>query len=369
MSRSAALSTAIVVLAALIGVGTGAGVALLSSDDSPADDSSQRRRTPSTSPTTNSASAATPSTGASPSHLLYFADRVIYDGDRKVEYEPTRGSRVGNLARTSEGWVVFERFGQDGSRLVLVARDGDTSVLPVTDPHSFDVSPDTTAVAAPVGSDSVGFFDTATGGRLRTLTTPGVMVRSVRYGGEDLFVDGTTPEGRSVWQRYDPEADALSPLEVRLPNDEADISDVSVDGRYLLSGYPQGESACTAAYDLLGASKPQWSSCAFTDLGGSSFSPDAERLVVSAKNSSGAMNAHLAVVDRRSGSVLANVPVTGAIDGSWASDDELVVEAATSAALERFTLHRCPADGGACSDLLGASTGAPASNASPGRNR
>ena len=99
--------------------------ALIGRDDPAAAEAPVGSVTPtnSTSPSTPADSPAT-SPPATPTTLepdtpdaLYYADGKIHDGDRKVLYHPRFQSTVANLSRVASGWVVMERFGQDGSRL------------------------------------------------------------------------------------------------------------------------------------------------------------------------------------------------------------------------------------------------------------
>ena len=179
--RSWLVTATVIVVAAMVGLGAGVTTALIGRDDSaaadtPADDPSTTNSTspspPSDSPPTTPPATPTTVEPDTPD-ALYYADGKIHDGDRKVAYQPRFQSTVANLSRVVSGWVVMERFGQDGSRLVLVSDKGDTTEVDVKDPHWYAVSPEGTGLAVPDYDDpnQIDFVDTGEGTVISTITT------------------------------------------------------------------------------------------------------------------------------------------------------------------------------------------------------
>lgn len=404
MNRPAALSTAIVVMAGVVGVGAGALVGVLgdgggaaakdatgrpnnsgtsasSTPSGPSQDGGSNsssfaptNTTSDTDSTTTSGTTSAANTGGttSPSapatgEPLYYVDGVIHDGSTQVSYQPTFQSQVSALDRTEAGWVVLERSGQDSSQLMLVDVDGGVTPIELEDPHSFDVSPAGDAVAVPYGGEgAVEFVDPKDGSTISTLQTSVAAVIHVRFAGDELLFDGTGAGGAVSMWRYDISADRIASLDIKVPGKYASLEDASVDGRYAVAGYVTGNTSCVAVFQLDGSKSPLWKSCDNAPLGGSTLSPDGQRLVLTPSGKGGQSISGLTVAETATGAEIGTLPVDRSLEAAWADDSHVLVEAATSDAYTSFTLSLCTATG-SCAGLPDANAAHPADDVAAGR--
>jgi hypothetical protein len=333
------------------------------SDPSPASTSAPTTSQPGTTTSdTPPRSTSTPPT--STGGLLYFADGVIHDGSQQVAYHPQFQADVARVSRTGSGWIVFERFGQDGSRLVLAAHDGTTIPIDLASPHGYDVSPAGDAIAVPTGdSGHISLVNPADGSELGSVTTRLHWVRQVNFAGEDsLIVDGG---GRSDLLRYDFPNDRVSPLRLHVPGHDVTVEDVSAGGTYLLAGYASGNRSCAAAFNLDGSAQPLWTTCRFSPNGSTSISPDGRRVALVRGSNAGESAPDFTVFDLSEGSIVGSVTVGFPLGVAWVDSAHLLIESATDSSYSTYTLQNCAVASVSCSDVLG-SGAAPAADVAAG---
>lgn len=371
-------ATAIVSVAALVGLGGGFLVAKVrhsvaaptTTGAGAASTSPQLPQSASETPTGPSISRTSkpPPTSAQPNlaaDLLYFAEGVIHDGPQRVTYTPQFQASVAAVSRTASGWLVFERSGQDSSRLVLVDASGSTIPLDAADPHSFDVAPRGDAIVVPADTGQIDVIDPADGSVLGTVTTPLEEVRQVRFAGNDAVIfDGGGAAGRLRVLRYDFASDRVSPVHLAKSAGEVTLEDVSFDGTYALVGALSGNRSCAAAFDLRGSAPRLWSSCRYAPSAGTSISPDGTRVAVLSAGGSSASAAGFTVLDVRTGAPLASVPASSPVGATWIDATHLLVESAVNNDYATFTLQTCTVPDGACTDVAGAQ--APADDVAAG---
>lgn len=376
--RSGTVAMSIVSVAALIGVGGGIVAAKFGDNGTP--EGAGRTggtglSSPSSGPSGTAATSVSPgppspsSSGPLPESggRLYFADGVIYDGTNQIAYQPQFQSDIASVTRTDSGWLVFERIGQDSSRLVLVDFDGSTSLIQAGDPHSFDVSPDGNAVAVPHdGGPKIDIINPSDGSLIASVTTLLSSVRQVRFAGNDLVFDGYGAGNTLRILRYDFSLDRLPPVRVDVPGGEATVEDVSADGRYLVAGYLSGDSSCVATFDLSGSAQPLWSSCDNSPAGGTSISPDGTSVILLPASQDGASASSLTVAELATGTPIGTVEAGLLLDATWVDPAHLLVQSATDDDYSAFTVAECTVDDGTCEELTGARAESPARDAAAG---
>ncbi len=378
MHRSSLVGAAVISAAAMFGVGAGVTTALVRSSvggDSPA--ASAPTTHGSTSPT-GPASPATPaalppassSTPGPDANALYYVDGTIHDGNTAVAYQPRFQTNVASLARTAAGWVVDERFGQDGRRLVLVGADGSTTQVRANDPHWYDVSPAGDAIAVPDSDDPgvVDVVDGTDGTVLSTLTSGYTRVVNALFTGEDasLVLLVTDAHDRETLVRYDTSEDRLSILR-RVPGEGGTLVGVDEAGHRLLMEYLSGGRSCVAVLDLQRNARTLWRSCQFRPLGRAGVSPDGARVALaSASDALGTVTA-LNVLDAATGRKTSSVRIDSGyrlIDATWSDPDHLVVQG-TDDNFTSATLSLCTV-GVRCDSVAGASPDDSAEDVAPG---
>ena len=332
MQRSWTVTATIIVVAAVVGLGAGVATALVGRDSTHA---------PSSGPTTSDTTITTPEqTGGTTTTVaavepLYYADGTIYDGETRVGYTPSFHATVANLSRTEHGWVLKERFGQDGSRLVLVDTQGATTPVRVTDPHWYDVSPGGQALAVPDYDDPnvIDFVDTGDGTVISRLTTAlGSRVVNARFtgSGDDLVVLGDDVEAQaSTLAIYHTDRDAFDVL--RPPPGGATATLVGADarGRHVLVEYFRANQPCVAVLDLTRDGRPLWTSCEYRPLGTDGVSPDGDSVAVAASAAAIGTVTDLTVLHADTGSRSASVRISSGyrlIDATWADSTHVVVQ-------------------------------------------
>ncbi len=379
--RSWLVTATVIVVAAMVGLGAGVTTALIGRDDPAAADAPIGSVTPtnSTSPSTPADSPAT-SPPATPTTVepdtpdaLYYADGKIHDGDRKVPYQPRFQSTVANLSRVASGWVVMERFGQDGSRLVLVSDKGDTTEVDVKDPHWYAVSPEGTGLAVPDYDDpnQIDFVDTGEGSVISTITTElGSRVVDATFTGQDddlLILGDDVEAGESTLAVYHSASDDFETLMnppggvgLRLVGGASEGTRVLIE--YLLRGKP-----CVTVLDLTDDGRPLWKSCQYRPLGDAGVSPDGDSVALAAASAGLGTVTELTVVDAETGSKTGAVRISSGfrlIDATWADSSHLVVQGANDAFTEE-TIDLC-AIGTGCTSARDASPDNPAEDVAPG---
>jgi len=379
--RSWMVTATVIVVAAFIGLGAGVTTALVSRDDSAAADSpadpttSTNADTPSSPPDTppSTATSTTPTNTPAPVDALYYADGKIHDGDQKVAYQPRFQSTVANLSRVANGWVVRERYGQDGSRLVLVTEDGDTTAVDLKDPHWYAVSPEGTGLAVPDDDDPnvIDFVDTGDGSVISTLETSlGTRVVDATFTGQDddLLILGDDLELKeSTLALYHSDSDGFETLTnppggagLRLVGGAPDAKRVLIE--YTLRGEP-----CVAVLDLTSDGEPLWKSCQYRPLGDSGVNPDGDAVALAASSAGLGTVTELTIVDAETGAETGAVRISSGfrlIDATWADSDHLVVQGANDAFTEE-TIDICSIGSG-CTSAHDASPDHPAEDVAPG---
>lgn len=382
-SRSLVLATTVVSVAALVGVGGGYVASKFGSADRPtaaepnstlsqptSGAGSVHPSTPTGSAPSTTASATTATTTSSEAPLLavplYYADGAIHDGTAAIDYSPRFSADVSGVTRTNSGWLVSERIGQDGSRLVLVSTAGDATPVDSRDPHSFDVSAEGNAVAVPrLTRPVIDIIDPADGARVMSVTTPLASVRQVRFAGTSLVFDGYSRSGKLQILRTDFRSDQMAVVGLRVPVGEATLEDVSADGTLGVAGYLSGSRPCIAGFELQGDSTPLWTKCGVTPAGGTSISPDGTSVAVLTAGGPSGSPPSIQTVSTQSGAVTGVVAATLPVGATWADSSHLLVESATDNSYTAYTLSRCTLTGD-CAALPGADTGDPAADVAAG---
>lgn len=339
MRRSTALAVAIVTLSGGIGLGGGVLAATVTRHGS-----------------SNQPAVASP---------IYYLDGVIHDGTTTVSFHPSAGRTVLAVVRTLDGWVVSERAGQDEGALVLVHPNGTTKTVDTLGGTGFEVSPDGDAIAFGYGTGSAVRVVSPFNGRvLQRLTAPLASTRELRYGGDQLVVDGFTQTGALHIVRDDFVSDRWLPVRLDLPGSPS-LEDVSSDGSRIVVSYLHNDVPCTAVARLDKPTLPTWASCAEQPGAHSSFSPDGSTLLTIDDPSGGA--AGIVAVRAADGHRVRVFPGSRWLTGlSWVSNDDLLIASATSAQYDAFTLRQCAISTGTCHYLPGATPHAPASSAAVG---
>jgi hypothetical protein len=345
--RSRIVTATVIAVAAMIGLGAGVTTALVGKDDATAADGPETPigstdtspdGVPSSSGTTSTTEAettGTPSPAGDTVEALYYADGVIHDGETTVDYQPRFQSTVSNVSRVAEGWVVKERFGSDGARLVLVAEDGSTTPVDVRDPHWYAVSPGGDALAAPNYDDpnQIDFVDTSDGGVFSTLTAAlGTRVVNATFTGtgDDLLVLGDDVElGQSKLAVYHADTDRFEDLQSPPGGAGSRLVGSAAQGTRVLVEYLLHDKPCVAVLDLTADARPLWKSCQYRPLGAAGVSPDAESVALAPATAALGTVTDLTVADATNGLKTGSVRISSGyelIDASWADPTHLVVQ-------------------------------------------
>jgi len=315
MRSTRVLTTTVLGLSAVMGLGTGAVAGLVGDDP--------RKPTPSPKSAQPPPAKTEPST-ATPPPLLYWADGQIHDGDMFVPYEPE--GEVASLARLNGGWLSFDRSGSDDSRLVVVATDGTTTVLPGLSPHSFDVSPDREYVAYQDGT-SVTVVWVSDASVVAELHPPVTELGSMAWAGDgSLIIDGDTAT-EPVIARLDIDSGAAEHLPVIPTGDYPQIDDVSADGSLLLVSTVQDGSSCLTAYAIDAGSRQMWSRCGVVSWSRRSFSPDGASVLVAAEDQVGTVGpGAYEVLDAATGESRATIDTDASTGAEWSTASTVLVE-------------------------------------------
>ncbi|MGA9346845.1 MAG: hypothetical protein WBV37_17220 [Nocardioidaceae bacterium] len=364
MQRSRLVAVAVVTAAAMLGLGAGVTTALVRASVSP----SSTAAPPPTSPKTSATAPST--TPAAGEDDLYYVDGTIHDGSIDVAYQPRFQTNVASLARTTSGWVLDERFGQDGSRLVLLGADGSRTAIRVTGAHWYDVSPDGAAIAVPDRRDPgvVDFVDVADGKVLSKLTSGYTrVVNAVFTGGDDqLVLLVADAQNHETLLRSDTRLDRLEPLH-RVPGQGATLVGVDEAGRHLLMEYLAGSRQCVAVLDLERNAAPLWRSCDYRPLGHAGMSPDGGSVAVAASSDAIGTVTALSVLDAATGDKTSSVRIDSGfrlLDATWTDAEHLVVQG-TDDNFATATLYLCTLGVG-CDSVPGAGPDDPAKDVAPG---
>jgi hypothetical protein len=368
MRRSWVVTAAVIVAAAMLGLGAGVTTALFSRDD--AGTPSSGRSTTGAPTTPGDATGAT--TAPAPSDALYYADGTIHDGTTEVAYQPRFQATVADVSRTDDGWVVKERFGQDGSRLVLVGPDGATTPVQITDPHWYDVSPAGNALAVPDDDlTKIDFVDTGDGTVISTLASGlGGRVVNARFtgAGDDLVVLGSDGKARgSTLAVYHTDSDAFE--ELQRPPGGATSTLVGADdqGTHVLLEYFRASKPCVAVLDLTDDGRSLWKSCRYRPLGSDAVSPDGDSVALAASSAPIGTVTDLSIVSAGTGDRSASVRISSGfrlIDATWSDSAHLVVQGANDA-FTGETIDLCSVAAG-CDSVPDASPDRPADDVAPG---
>jgi hypothetical protein len=383
--RSWIVTATVIVVAAMVGLGAGVTTALVGRDDpaaadTPADTASSTgvsSGTPSDSPDTTAATTSTPSTPTTTAPgtaaALYYADGTIHDGDQEIAYQPRFQSTVANLSRVLSGWVVKERFGQDGARLVLVAADGSATPVGVKDPHWYAVSPEGTGLAVPDYDDpnQIDFIDTGDGSVISSLTaTSGSrVVNAVFTGvGDDLLILSDDVEGgESTLALYHADADGYDTLQSPPGGATSRLIGADSQGTRVLLEYLLRNKPCVTVLDLTDDATPMWKSCQYRPLGGAGVSPNGDSVALATASAGIGTVTVLSVLDADSGGETGAVRISSGfrlIDATWADSTQLVVQGANDAFTEE-TIDICTI-GSECISSRDASPDNPARDVAPG---
>ncbi len=364
MQRSWIVTAAVIVVSGLLGVGAGVTTALVAKSGEP--------KTPTGPGATSTTSDSPRNPRAAPVDALYYVDGTIRDGQTEVAYQPRFQASVANLSRTASGWVVRERFGQDGTRLVLVDRAGDSTRVDVKDPQWYDVSPQGNAVAVPANDDPrrIEFVDPADGSLLSTLTptVDGQVVKALFTGsGHDLVVLGDSAGSRrSTLVRYEAGSDSFQSLRPP-PGAAARMVAVDASGTRLLMAYTLGSRECVALLDLDRNAAPLWKSCDYRPLGIAGVSPDGSRVALASASADRGTVTELSIVDADTGAKTGAVRISSGfrlIDMTWADATHVVVQGANDA-FTTDTIDICSIKRG-CHSVPGAGPDDPAEDVAPG---
>lgn len=383
MQRSWIVTATVIAVAALVGIGAGVTTALVGG--SPGPDQAAGSRTPTgggqtgtdptgTDQTTPAGSVGT--TADATTNALYYADGTIHDRQTKVAYQPRFQSTVTNLARTASGYVVKERFGQDGSRLVLIDAEANTTAVDIQDPHWFSVSPQGTGLAVPDYGDPnvIDFVDTTDGSVISTLTTttrPGSGIVNAVFTGvadELLILSDDFRAGRSTLalNRAD-DADGYLTLSTPPGGETSRLIGVDSKGTRVLLEFLLGDKPCVAVLDLTDDARPLWKSCQYRPLGSAGVSPDGARVALAAASAEIGSVTELSVLEADTGQATGAVRISSGfrlIDATWADAGHLVVQGANDA-FTAETIDVCSVSEG-CQSVPDASPDRPATDVAPG---
>ncbi len=363
MQRSRLVAVAVVTAAAMLGLGAGVTTALVRDSASPS------AAAPSaTSPET---SVATPTTTpALGDDALYYVDGKIHDGDTVVAYRPSSQTNVASLARTASGWVLDERFGQSGSRLMLLAADGSRATVKATGAHWYDVSPDGTEIAIPDRRNPgvVDFVNASDGRVLSRLDSDAERVAGALFTGSDeqLVLLVADDQNRQSLLSYHAATRRVEPPH-RVPGQGGTLVGVDDAGRHLLVEYLSGSRQCVAVLDLTRKGTQLWRSCDYRPLGHAGVSPDGRSVALAASSDAVGTVTALSVLDADTGEKSSSVRIDSGyrlLDATWTDADHLVVQG-TDDNFTMATLYLCTVGVG-CDSVPGAGPDDPATDVAPG---
>lgn len=320
---------AILVAAALVGVGAGALTPKPADDDPAPVDST-----------------------AEPSGLLYYADGSIYDDGTEQPLKLESGRRVVDLVRTSVGWAFQVEWGTDRGTLVLQRGDEVYVNESIGSGDRFDVSYDGSMIAYPQG-DRVAIVEAATGRRADTVDPKMADVDAVFFSDDSLIVAGTNTRGASRITLWAMGNRRTYELPLNLPNGFVTPADVTTTGGILTITFDRAGTPCAALLPL-GGEEPVWGDpdCQ-SRLPDDSLSPDAGHLVTypatAAPNRLGTLTLRnlddLTVENLEKPTPTVTIGNGDVVDAGWVDDRHLLIAETARTAPASHVVSYCTAEG------------------------
>jgi hypothetical protein len=345
MRRTAIVTTTVLGLSGFLGLGSGAVVGSFDEQDGRQSAGGTTTASPSgPEPTGSQRSAATSASPSEDESLLYWADGEIHDGDTVVRYQP-KGT-VGSLVRVDGGWLSYDRFGSDGSRLVTIATDGTTTVLPGGSTPDFDVSGDGARVVYPSADlRSLTVVSLADASVVAAPQPPLGLVYRVAWQGEDTVIVNGATATESVVDRVNVYSAETDNLLQSTADTDMQVVDVSPDGSTMLVHVLVDGSACLRAYALDGM-REIWSHCGVTRLSREPFSPDGASVLVGSTVEAGrAGPPSLEILNAVTGEVTGTIDSRDITSAEWSTAATVLVETEESASPLTHELQLCGVDG------------------------